>query len=179
MTEYIALLRGINVGATRKLPMAELRQALAEAGHAAVRTYIQSGNVLLSSDEKPEALETQLEALIAARFGLTVPIMVRSAVAWSATLAANPLQAESDARPHIVHLGVAKRPPARDAVMALAERAHDGERIIAAGDALWFDFGTGIGTSRLTPTLIDRLVGAPVTLRNWRTAQALERLSAV
>jgi uncharacterized protein (DUF1697 family) len=75
---YVALLRGINVGGKNLVAMADLRDAVAADGHTDVRTYIQSGNVLFTSDAPAASLEQRLEAALAARFGRPLPVLVRS-----------------------------------------------------------------------------------------------------
>jgi uncharacterized protein (DUF1697 family) len=64
---------------------------------------------------------------------------------------------------------LSKAPPKDDAAAALQERARDGERVALAGGALWIHYPRGSGTSRLSPSLIDKVVGSPATARNWRT----------
>jgi uncharacterized protein (DUF1697 family) len=78
VNSYVALLRGINVGGNNLIAMPKLRAVFEEEGHADVRTYIASGNVLFRSDLAREALEDQLEGLIERRFGLAVSVLVRS-----------------------------------------------------------------------------------------------------
>lgn len=176
MTRYVVLVRGINVGATRKLPMAELRSALATAGFHGVATYIQSGNIILSSDLGPADVATKVEALITSDFGLTVPVIVRTAAQWTGYAAGSPLaEAERD-RPRMLHLCLAVAPLRADAAADLAARANDREVIMADGDALWIDFGDSVGTSKLTPALCDRAAGSPLTARNWNTVQAVAAL---
>ncbi len=176
MTRLIALIRGINVGSTRKLPMAELRAACAEAGLGDVQTYIQSGNVVLDGDDAA-AVETTLERLIADRFKLDVPVVVRTAAQWKALIEACPFPAEAEAAPKALHLLVCKKPPAQDAVEALLERAKHSEKIAAWEPEIAIHFGGGVADSKLTPTLIDRLVGSPATARNWNTVQALDEMA--
>lgn len=64
---YVALLRGINVGGRNIISMADLRGAFEAAGYGAVRTYIQSGNVLFESDSPSGALEDDLERVLERR----------------------------------------------------------------------------------------------------------------
>lgn len=88
---YVALLRGVNVGGNSLITMAELRECIAALGHADVRTYIASGNVLFSSRERSGAtLDAQLERAIAERFGLPVRVVVRSAAEITRIAAAVP-----------------------------------------------------------------------------------------
>ena len=77
-TRYVALLRGINVGGKNKVAMADLRTAFEEAGHEAVSTYIQSGNVLFESDRPAGELEEAIEAVLEERYGVPLVVVVRS-----------------------------------------------------------------------------------------------------
>lgn len=175
---HIALLRGINVSGQNKLPMAELRTACAQLGWQDVQTYIQSGNLVFRAAGAAAALEHALEDLIAQHFGLTIPVIVRAAAEWPALVAGNPFPAASAATPNLVMLMLAKQPPHPDALAALQARAAAGEQLAQVGDALWAYFPAGSGRSKLAPTLIDRLVGSPVTARNWNTVLKLKALSA-
>lgn len=86
----IALLRGINVGGSNKIPMADLRSVCEQAGFAAVQTHIQSGNVVCICDGAPGESEDRLKAAIGQRFGFTAPVLVRSARQWSRYVESNP-----------------------------------------------------------------------------------------
>ncbi|MCB0174838.1 MAG: DUF1697 domain-containing protein [Anaerolineae bacterium] len=70
MNTYVILIRGINVGGKNKVRMADLRQCLEELGFAQVSTYIASGNVILESDQQPDAIKTQIEGLLPEKFTL-------------------------------------------------------------------------------------------------------------
>lgn len=179
MQTYIVLLRGINVSGHNKIPMADLRALCTELGFGDVQTYIQSGNVVLTAPGPASQLEAQLEAAITRRFGLSISVLVRSAAQWPAYLRENPLRAAADKEPNLVMLALSKAPPKEGAVAALRERAVAGEKIEAAGEALWFHYADGVARSKLSPALIDRLVGSPVTARNWRTVQKLAELAGV
>ncbi len=77
-TTYVALLRGINVGGRNKVLMADLRTAFEETGHESVQTYIQSGNVVFASDAPRDSLVPAIDAMLTERFGLDIPVAVRS-----------------------------------------------------------------------------------------------------
>jgi len=172
----IALLRGINVGGRNKIPMAELREVCKGLGWEDVQTYIQSGNIIFAAGGKPPALESDLERAILDRFELEIPVIVRSAAAWAGTIAANPFPGASEREPRFVHLLLSKDPPAPDAAKRLQERAQGGERVALAGGALWIDYASGVGRSKLTPALLDRLTGSTVTGRNWRTVLMVDEM---
>jgi uncharacterized protein (DUF1697 family) len=169
MGRMVALLRAVNVGG-RKLPMAELRALCGELGWTDVATYIQSGNVVFTAAGKPEA---ELEAAIAKRFGMDVPVIVRTAAEWAAYPPANPFAKEP---PNRVMLLVSKARPAEGAEGVIQARAMAGEQVRRVGDALWFHYPEGAGTSKLTPALIDRAVGSPATARNVNTVIKLREM---
>ena len=176
MTHYVALIRGINVGATRKLPMAELRSACGEAGFEGVATYIQSGNVVLSSNAPADAVADRLKGLIADRFRLDVPVIVRTASQWRRYAAGSAFPDAEVERPKLLHLCLAVDPLKDDAAELLAARSTAKERIAVKGDALWVDFGESVGNSKLTPALLDKAAGSPVTARNWNTVLKLAEM---
>jgi uncharacterized protein (DUF1697 family) len=178
MGRMVALLRAVNVGG-RKLPMAELRALCAELVWSDVATYIQSGNIVFAGKGKPKAIEQALEAAIAKRFGLAVPVIVRTAAEWAKLAASNPFAKVARDEPNRLQLLVSKQPPDKDAAEKLMARAQAGESVKAAGGALWFHFPAGVGASKLTPALIDKACGSPSTGRNYRTViKLLEMLDA-
>ncbi|HEY0014057.1 MAG TPA: DUF1697 domain-containing protein [Allosphingosinicella sp.] len=175
MGRHVALLRAVNVGG-RKLPMAELRALCGEIGWADAATYIASGNVVFTAPGRREAIEAQLEQAIARRFGMDVPTVVRSAEEWRGYAPACPFPDAARDAPNRLLLYLSKRPPAPGADTAIQAKAADGERVALAGDALWIHFPEGSGRSRLSPSLIDRLVGSPATSRNHNSVLKLEEM---
>jgi len=177
VTTYIALLRGINVGGQNRVPMDVLRALCEEAGYREVRTYIQSGNVVMAGPGTAEVAEVRLETALARRFDRDIPVVVREATRWAELARSNPLSRAATV-PGYLHLALSKAPPTRGAVEAVRSRAAGGELVERAGpDGLWIYFTQGAGRSKITPTLLDRLVGSPVTARNWNTVLALVDLA--
>lgn len=74
----VVLLRGINVGGKNPVRMADLRECLEADGHTDVRTYIQSGNVVLTTTEPVKTLEDRIEATLEQRFGIPLLVVVRT-----------------------------------------------------------------------------------------------------
>jgi Uncharacterized protein conserved in bacteria len=177
MSTFIALLRGINVGGRNKIPMQGLRALCESLGWTDVQTYIQSGNVIFRAGAVASALEHELEPTIERELGFSIPVLVRAAADWPVYVQGNPFPDVSMTEPNRVMLVLSKRPPRHTAVDELRERAEDGEQIARVGDALWFYYAGGAGKSKLSPALLDRLVGSFVTARNWRTVLKLEDLA--
>ncbi len=175
MARMLALLRAVNVGG-RKLPMAGLRELCTELGWQDLATYIQSGNLVFAAAGKPPALERTLEAAIAGKFGLDVPVIVRGKAEWAKLAAANPFARAAREAPNRLQLLVSKRPPADDAAEKLAARAQAGEQVAAAGGGVWIHFPEGVARSKLTPSLIDKAIGSAATGRNYRTVLKLREM---
>lgn len=174
MTRYVALLRGINVGGHRKVPMADLRDVVAEAGGRDVATYLASGNVVLAhAARSAAALERRLEAAVADRFGFDVDVLVRSARELGAVVAANPYERDDGAK---VVAWFCREPVTAamfdglDAAALAPEGLTVGERVV------YLDLPFGQARSTLIEA-VDRLrLPLTVTARNWNTVLAIHRL---
>jgi uncharacterized protein (DUF1697 family) len=140
-----------------------------DMGWEDIETYIQSGNLVFTAAGAAAAFEETLEREIAKRFGFHSDVVIRSAGEWRSLLDSNPFAREAETEPNRVLAGLAKRTLAGGAAAAIAQKAAAGERVEESGGALWFHYPAGVGQSKLTPALIDRAAGSPVTARNWRT----------
>ena len=174
MARYVALLRGINVGGHRKVPMAALRETAEALGLRNVRTYVASGNLVFETDRAAGGLEAALEKAIAERFGFAVDVIVRSAAQWAALIKANPLTQESEKEPGFVHMSVGKRAPTEADIATLAAKAGANERVLSAGGAIWIWFGDGAGRSKIGSGKSSGVW----TARNWRTVLTLGEMLA-
>ncbi len=168
MTPQVVLLRGINLGERRRIAMAELRDALQSTGMRDVRTYLQSGNVVLLSDELPKTLERTCEQLIARRFELEVNVTVRTRDELAEVVRRNPLQAVA-ADPKRYQVSFCSEEPDPDAVRAIAAADVAPEQFVAIGRELYAWHPAGMGRSRLAALLSERRLGTSVTARNWTT----------
>ena len=177
MQTFVALMRGINVGSARKLPMADLRALCVRFGLEQPQTYIQSGNLVVGANGDNKALRQLLEKECAARFGFAVDVIVRTAAEWQGHVAANPFADDAKALPRMLHLYLARDPLKSGAGNALAQRAQAGERVNVAGGALWIDYGAnGVARSKLSPFLIDQACGSPATGRNWNSVLKISKM---
>src|SRR5216684_3414393 len=118
MATHVALLRGINLAGKNKVAMADLREVIADLGHADVSTYIQSGNVLFNADPgdaDTAALAAAITEAVSARLGATAPVIVVSLNELAGILASNPFQDEAEADPRRVHAVVLSGAPGAEA----------------------------------------------------------------
>jgi uncharacterized protein (DUF1697 family) len=183
MPTHVALLRGINVGGKNKVAMADLRAVVGELGHAGVSTYINSGNVLFtaSSGDSIAAMAAQMAAAIAAKLGVTTPVVIVPRDELAEILAANPFLAEPDPkRVHAVFLSTTAGPQLLsriDAVVAAAAAKGARDAVRPVGRALYLHTPDGFGNSDVSEALM-RMLGGPKadvvgTARNWSTANKL------
>ncbi|HTC08880.1 MAG TPA: DUF1697 domain-containing protein [Acetobacteraceae bacterium] len=177
MRTFVALMRGINVGLTRKLPMTALREVCLDLGLRHAETYIQSGNLIVDANGRADDVRDLLESKLTARFGFLVEVVVRDTTTWGQYVATNPFAGDADALPKMVHLYLSRDRVAPDAAKALQQRARTRERVVMAGGALWIDYGAdGVHGSKLSPPLIDKACGSPTTGRNWNSVLKIRAL---
>ncbi|HET6189851.1 MAG TPA: DUF1697 domain-containing protein, partial [Trebonia sp.] len=185
---HVALLRGINLAGRNKVAMADLRALVTELGHADVSTYIQSGNVLFSAtgDAEAAALALAMTEAIAAKLGVTAPIVVLTRDELAEVVAASPFPDEPD--PRRVHAVVLSEPPGPELTAkldaAVAQSAAKGFRdeIRVVDRTLYLHTPEGYGRSDLAAALM-RIVSSPKagttgTARNWATMTKLLALCA-
>jgi len=167
---WVALLRGVNLGARNKVPMAKLRTLLEDAGYENVRTYIASGNVLLDGPAGKKKLASDLERLVLDSFGVTTAVILRKPQELAAAVDAHPFDDPSE-----THVAFLAARPAKSAATRLEDVDPDA---VLAGAELYLRLPRGVHGSRLSNARIESLLGVAATLRNWRTVVALAELSA-
>lgn len=167
---WVALLRAVNLGGRNKVPMAELRTLLEDAGYGNVRTYIASGNVLVDGPRARARTAGELERLVADAFGVETTAILRSPQQLAATVDRHPFDDAADT--YVAFLG--GRPT--KAAAARFEAVDSGA--VLAGADLYARLPGGVQGSPLSIARIESLLGVPATLRNWRTVAALVALAA-
>lgn len=178
-TRYAALLRGINVGGHKRVPMADLRELLAELGHGDVATYLQSGNAVFTSESDDEkALGASLERAIEKRFGFGVDCLVRSGTFLKEVADACPFPAASleGKQLHVTYFSERVGP---ERLASIDVAAHLPEEFRLGDRVLYLYVPNGLGRSKLAEALArPRLFkGIVATSRNWNTVVKLVELT--
>lgn len=168
----ILLLRGINIGPNKRVPMPELRALLSDAGFEDVQTYVQSGNVVLTSSASANKLAARCEELIAARFGFDVDVIVRSRDELAEVVRLNPLADVAD-NPKRYQVSFCDGEPDPAAVEQIAATAAPSERLVAVGRELYAWHPDGVGRSKMWTKLAGKGLGVRATARNWTTVTTL------
>ena|SRR5438132_563478 len=173
MTAYVALLRGINVGGARKVPMKRLTPLFEAAGHTEVEAYIQSGNVVFASAKAgDDALARDLERRIEAEFGFPVEMVVRSHAEMKSIVKNNPYRAEAAADGTKVSVNFLPAVPAKALVAAAELDKYLPERALVAGRDVYYHLPNGTGRAKL-PNYVTRALKSEGTVRNWKTVLKL------
>ena len=176
-TTYAALLRGINVGGHAKVGMDDLRRLFMALGHEAVRTYIQSGNVVFSSSvDEPSRLVDEIEQRIASDLGVIVTVLLRTGGELAQVVADNPfLDREADlSKLHVTFL--AERPSA-ERVARLEPPTGEVDELALAGREVYLHCPNGYGRTKVNNTWIEKHLAVAATTRGWKTVVKLNDLA--
>ena len=152
--------------------MAELRTLLAELGYPDARTLVQSGNIVLNAELSPDGLAAELEGVIADRFGVKTPVVVRTRKELAAVVALNPLG--DIAQEHkLYQVSFLSAEPDSQAVAKIAQEDFGPECFVHVGREIYAWHPGGIHNSRLARMLSDKRLGVVATARNWKTTTKL------
>jgi uncharacterized protein (DUF1697 family) len=172
---FVALLRGVNVGRAKRLPMADFRKVLSGLGYGGVRTLLNSGNAVFESTGRSASTHaTRIRAALLETLGLDVPVVVKSAGDLAAIEAENRLAAvaTNPSRLLVAFTGDAKGH--RD-LAALAPLAKAPEKFLMGKHAMYLWVPDGILQSPAAEALLGKL-GKSATTRNWATVTKISAL---
>jgi uncharacterized protein (DUF1697 family) len=177
MTAFVSLLRGINVGGHHKIRMDELKELYESLGFKNVLPYIQSGNVVFTSDEADLArLRRQIEEGLEKKFGFHVEVIVRTSAELREIIDNNPFQSQqSKESKWVVVMFLAARPD-ETAQEDLLKTYVGPEELFIIGKEVYIYYPHGIGRSKLSHSLIEKKLKTVGTARNWNTILQVQKL---
>jgi len=177
MTRYIALLRGINVGGNKLVPMSRLRALLETMRFTDVATLMQSGNAVFSAKPQSAAkLGEKIEKQIEREFGFSVGVVMRTSAQLAVVLEANPLRVPADAGSRCL-VTFLSGVPDKSVLDALDASTFAPDEFRQAGQEIYGYFPNGIGTSKLAAALAAARLGVTATARNLNTVTKLLALA--
>jgi uncharacterized protein (DUF1697 family) len=166
---YVAFLRGVNLGPSNKIAMPVLRAMAEDLGYTDVATYINSGNLIITSPKKTATLEREISKAIKDTFGRTIDVAVRTPRQLKKILTENPY---ADGNPSQVTVAFLTKAPAADAKQKVAAVAKDYEPFTFAGQEVYVNYSQGIGRSKLAEKF-STIIGVSSTVRNVRTIEKI------
>jgi uncharacterized protein (DUF1697 family) len=176
LTRYVALLRGINLGAKNKVAMGDLRGLIEALGYNDVRTYLQSGNLIFdSSSSSREKIAARIEKAIAGEFGLDIAVIMRTHPELERVATGNPFFSKAAKHTSLQVMFLADSPSSK-AVKALDPDRSAPDRFHVRGKDVFLWLPKGSARSKLTITYFEKALGTRATARNWRTVTKLLHL---
>jgi uncharacterized protein (DUF1697 family) len=173
MTQYIALLRGINVGRAKRVAMAELRELLEGLGYTQVTTLLNSGNVVFEAGRTSSAkAAAAIEVAIEGHFKFPVPVIVITAQELHTAIADNPFP-EACANPSQFLLAFVADAAALNKATPLLAQTWEPDALALADKTAYIWCAGGILESKLVQAFT-RATGATITTRNWATVLKLQ-----
>ncbi|WP_111682257.1 DUF1697 domain-containing protein [Winogradskyella tangerina] len=176
MITYIVLLRGINVGGHKKVPMAELREVLTKSGFKAVKTYIQSGNVIFKSEiENQSEIETIMKTSILEHFGFDVSVLVRTREQLLKIFDDCPFSENIKMNSYFAILS---KIPDDKLVKEASEKTYENEDYHILNDCLYLYCSQGYGKAKFNLNYFEMKLDVSATSRNYKTMIKLLAMSA-
>lgn len=158
-----------------RVPMAQLREVLADAGYTNVRTYIQSGNALVDSNKNPHEIEEDVHRLIKKHIGAELAVVVRSAAELQKVLDENPFGKGYDiAR---VFFTLFQSALAAAKVHELLAQDYGEEELAITKRAAYLYIPGSAARSKLSNNFLEKKIGVAATTRNFNTLSKLIELA--
>ncbi|MCI4331063.1 MAG: DUF1697 domain-containing protein [Thermoplasmata archaeon] len=179
MSRYVALLRAVNLVKHQRIEMAAVRTMVTELGFSNAQTLLASGNIVFEgARESTDRVEKKLEEALDRRFAIATEVFVRTSIEWAEIVTRNPFGREARNDPgHLLMLALKGEPD--DSAWARLSDAISGPELARGwGRHGYIVYPRGVGTSRLTSSIIETRLGTRATARNWNTVLKLATLSS-
>ena len=178
MTIYISILRGINVSGQKLIKMDALRKMYESLGFHNVTTYLQSGNVIFTSNDIELCqLEQRISLQIEKDFGFDVPVIVFTFDKLKYIIENNPFTKEPDKDPASLHVTFLSSKPDNFDPKAIENKKQDGEEISFSDNAVYLYCPNGYGRTKLTNNFLEAKLKVVATTRNLKTTNELLKIS--
>ena len=176
MQTYIALLRGINVGGHRKILMADLKLLLNDLIFKDVKTYIQSGNVVLNSDKDLPTIQKEISEAIRLKFGFDVIVIAKTIVDFKSIFDSCPFQLEEKEKSYFMLLDNA---PNKSGLEAIEGISYDNEKFKITDSCIYFFASNRYGRTKFNSNYFEKKLKVNATARNYKTMLKLLSMAAV
>ncbi len=175
MDTFIALYRGINVVGKNVVKMQSLRAMHERLGHKNVRNYIQSGNIVFTAKGTANSIARKTAAEFVKEFGFAAKVIVIDARGWGKIVRNSPYAKHAAGNPRLVHAGICQGEPCAADLAALLARTGRSEAFMVKNSIVYLHAPDGYGKSKFAAGM-EKACGVPMTVRNWRTVEALFRM---
>ncbi len=177
MKTHLALLRGINVSGHRMIKMDALKTALQSAGFTNVKTYIQSGNVFVDSEEENTAkIGFMIKQEIQKSFGHDVPVVVIGEEDLKACFANNPYLKTPDADTKKLYVAFVSTVLKNENINDLKISNFKPDEAVINESRIFIKYEIGAGKTKLDQNYIEKKLNVTATIRNWNTVVQLLKM---
>jgi uncharacterized protein (DUF1697 family) len=177
MTKYISILRGINLGAHKKMAMPDLKALYENLGFTEVVTYIQSGNVVFNAPDDATDLVQKIEQAIAAKYPFTVPVIVRKAEEWVKIVSKNPFLHQDGVDLEKMHVTFLGSTPSDVLLEKIKLLDFSPDKFEILGQEVYLYCPIDYGHTKLSNSFFESKLKVTATTRNWKTVNKLLELS--
>ncbi|MGI9191981.1 MAG: DUF1697 domain-containing protein [Chitinophagaceae bacterium] len=170
MFTHIALLRGINVGGNRRINMEALKALFVNQEFTAVKTYIQSGNVIFNgniTDKNHTA--SQIEKAIQSQFGFEVPVIIKTKEQWQSIIAQNPFVHQAGIDEKNLHVTLLSEKPSPASIKKLPTSPLNGDAFNLIDETIFLHCQNPYHQTKLSNAFFEKILGVKATTRNWKT----------
>ena len=174
MNTWIALLRGVTPTGKNRVPMAAFREALSKAGFQNARTWIQSGNALVTTALGRAETGAAIREVLARDIGAELEVIIKSAQEITKVLAGNPF---ADLPGDRVFYGLMNEFPDKEKAAALCKTDFGEDRLAITADALYAFIPGSAARSKLNNVFLQRKLGTALTFRNANTLGKLVEMA--
>ncbi len=177
MNIYVALLRGINVGGSNKILMADLKALFITLNFPDPTTYLQSGNVVFSTiREDISSIEIELKLKILEVFGCDIEVFVLSAGSFRDVYKNNQFIQDKCLDTKKMYVVFLKENPDPDKFDLIKNNPNFQEKMILLNKAIYMYYVNGAGRTKVTNNYFENKLKLKATSRNWNTVTNLNRL---
>lgn len=175
MNKYIVLLRGINVGGHHKILMSDLRDLLSKNGYLNIKTYIQSGNIILDSDKTEKQISKHIKALLTKEYQFNIPVITISAEELLNCFSQNPfLNLEDDIKK--LHVTFLSAIPEEAKIKTLKIPNYNNDQYKIKEKIIYLHTPDGFAKTKFNIATFEKNLMVQATSRNWNTVTKLVNL---
>lgn len=173
------MLRGINVGGHKKVPMARLRAMCETLGFEQVRTFIQSGNIIFeAAGRNTSDLSATIEKKMQAEFGFAASVITRTPEELEQAMQNNPFRKQSEVEPAKVFIAFLSQVPKPEAATKLMALTTPAEQVRQRAREVYLYYRDGMGRAKVNVNVVEKLLSVKATARNWNTVNKLHEMAA-
>ncbi|HRI01060.1 MAG TPA: DUF1697 domain-containing protein [Saprospiraceae bacterium] len=177
-TQYIAILRGINVSGHRLIKMDQLKQMITTLGFHQVSTYIQSGNIVFSTVKKESSIIAEIiSTKILEQFSFEVPTIVLLKEEMEQIIKSNPFLKDPKKDPSFFYITLLSEKPNPKLYDLLKAEKNQPDEFILEGSTIYLYCPNGYGKTKLTNGFFEKKLNVMATTRNWKTINELLKIA--